>query len=81
MRVTYGFRGTGRNGQTTFVRKGDALLPGAYDFLDSTQQALQRQASWAFKNRPRPSNYTLGVRDKVSPGWGGGATGEGQLTG
>ncbi|XP_076142599.1 protein STPG4 [Alosa pseudoharengus] len=64
VRVTYGFRGTGRNGQTARVRKGDVLLPGAYDFLDSTQQALQKQASWAFKNRPRPDNYTLGIRDK-----------------
>lgn len=75
VRVTYGFRGTGRTGQTTRVRKGDMLLPGAYDFLDSTQQALQRQASWAFKNRPRPDNYTLGIRDKVGPGCGSGSQG------
>ncbi|XP_042565464.1 protein STPG4 [Clupea harengus] len=70
VRQTYGFRGTGRNVQTIRGRKGDMLLPGAYDFLDSTQQALQRQASCAFKNRPRPDNYTLGLRDKdinISP--------------
>ncbi|XP_063048232.1 protein STPG4 [Engraulis encrasicolus] len=64
VRMTYGFRGTGRNGKMIQEPKGDLLLPGAYDFLDSTQQMLQRQASCAFKNRPRPENYTLGVRDK-----------------
>ncbi|CAB1312475.1 unnamed protein product, partial [Coregonus sp. 'balchen'] len=31
---------------------------------DSTQEALQRQASYSFKNCPWPNNYTLGIRDK-----------------
>ncbi|KAL2083778.1 hypothetical protein ACEWY4_021551 [Coilia grayii] len=64
VRMTYGFRGTGRNGKTAQVLKGDMLLPGAYEFLDSTQQALLRQATCAFKNQPRPNNYMLGIRDK-----------------
>ncbi|KAJ8014224.1 hypothetical protein DPEC_G00038030 [Dallia pectoralis] len=46
------------------TRKGDLLLPGAYNFTDSTQDALRRQTYYSFKNCPRPNNYTLGIRDK-----------------
>lgn len=53
------------------MRKGDLLLPGAYCFTDSTQEALQCQASYSFKSCPRPKNYTLGIRDKVGRGWEG----------
>ncbi|XP_051945796.1 protein STPG4 [Xyrauchen texanus] len=68
---TYGFKGTGRNTLMPCVRRGDMLLPGAYNFTDSTKDALQRQATYSFKNCPRPDNYTLGIRDKdinLSPG-------------
>ncbi|KAL0964362.1 hypothetical protein UPYG_G00322830 [Umbra pygmaea] len=60
---TYGYKGTGRDVPLQ-MRKGDLLLPGAYNFIDSTQLALQRQTSYSFKNCPRPNNYTLGIRDK-----------------
>ncbi|XP_010903180.2 protein STPG4 isoform X1 [Esox lucius] len=60
---TYGFKGSGRDFPMQ-LRKGDLLLPGAYDFIDSTQDALRRQTSYSFKNCPRPNNYTLGIRDK-----------------
>ncbi|KAM3863136.1 protein STPG4 [Diretmus argenteus] len=64
VRKTYGFRGPGRDAPTLPTRKGDTLLPGAYDFVDSTQEVLMRRASYAFKARPRPDIVTLGVRDK-----------------
>ncbi|XP_036402006.1 protein STPG4 [Megalops cyprinoides] len=70
VRRTYGFQGTGRKVPLWWVRKGDLLLPGAYSYTDSIQEALQRQASYSFKNCPRPQNFTLGVRDKdvnISP--------------
>ena len=67
VRLTYGFQGTGRNVPLRCVRKGDLLLPGAYRYTDSTQEALQRPASCSFKSCPRPQSFTLGVRDKV--GW------------
>ncbi|XP_029525597.1 protein STPG4 [Oncorhynchus nerka] len=63
VRMTYGFKGTGRDTKMQ-MRKGDLLLPGAYCFTDSTQEALQFQASYSFKSCPRPKNYTLGIRDK-----------------
>ena len=85
---TYGFKARGREMQLLYVRKGDLLLPGAYSFTDSTQEALLRKTSYSFKNCPRPLNYTLGIRDKVGPNraWqnaqggsveGGGERGEG----
>ncbi|XP_047459570.1 protein STPG4 [Mugil cephalus] len=64
VRKTYGFKGVGRRAPTLDVRKGDLLLPGAYDYTDSTQEVLTRQASYSFKACPRSSNVTLGVRDK-----------------
>ncbi|KAL6487442.1 hypothetical protein MHYP_G00040680 [Metynnis hypsauchen] len=64
VRQTYGFKGAGRNAKTVCVRNGAMLLPGAYVFTDSTQEALQRRASYAFKSCPRPDSYTLGIRDK-----------------
>ncbi|KAG9344481.1 hypothetical protein JZ751_011151, partial [Albula glossodonta] len=68
--MTYGFQGTGRKTPLPWVRKGDLLLPGAYRHTDSIQEALCRQASYSFKNCPRPQDVTLGVRDKdvnISP--------------
>ncbi|KAA0717683.1 Protein STPG4 [Triplophysa tibetana] len=69
---TYGFKSTGRRDNLMIcVRKGDVLLPGAYNFTDSTNEALRHQATYSFKNCPRPENYTLGIRDKdirLSPG-------------
>ncbi|XP_067091807.1 protein STPG4 [Osmerus mordax] len=61
---TYGFKARGREIQLLYVRKGDLLLPGAYSFTDSIQEALLRKTSYSFKNCPRPLNYTLGIRDK-----------------
>ncbi|XP_055358341.1 protein STPG4 isoform X2 [Betta splendens] len=71
VRKTYGFKGVGRKAQTLGVRKGDLLLPGAYDYTDFTQEVLRRNMSYSFKNCPRPDVITLGVRDKdvnTSPG-------------
>ncbi|XP_067277510.1 protein STPG4 [Pseudorasbora parva] len=69
---TYSFKGSGRNTLMPTVRRaGDLLLPGAYNFTDSTNEALRRQATYSFKNSPRPDNLTLGLRDKdinLSPG-------------
>ncbi|XP_054874704.1 protein STPG4 isoform X1 [Amphiprion ocellaris] len=64
VRKTYGFKGVGRKAQTLGVCKGDLLLPGAYDYIDSTQEVLRNQASYSFKNCPRPDIITLGIRDK-----------------
>ncbi|XP_066534352.1 protein STPG4 [Hoplias malabaricus] len=64
VRKTYGFKGSNRKPQILCVRNGAMLLPGAYIFTDSTQEALQHQASYSFKNCPRPNNYILGIRDK-----------------
>ncbi|XP_065152041.1 protein STPG4 [Paramisgurnus dabryanus] len=61
---TYGFKSTGRGTLMMCVRKGDVLLPGAYNFTDSTNEALRRQATYSFKNCPRSDNFTLGIRDK-----------------
>uniref|UniRef100_A0A3B4ZWZ3 Si:ch211-93n23.7 n=1 Tax=Stegastes partitus TaxID=144197 RepID=A0A3B4ZWZ3_9TELE len=66
VRKTYGFKGVGRKAQTLGVRQGDLLLPGAYDYIDSTQEVLMNQASYSFKNCPRPDIVTLGIRDKVA---------------
>ncbi|TKS85238.1 Fibrillin-3 Fibrillin-3 C-terminal peptide [Collichthys lucidus] len=65
VRKTYGFKGVGRKAQTLGVRKGDLLLPGAYEFIDSIQEVLMHQASYSFKNCPRPDIITLGIRDKA----------------
>ncbi|XP_034040128.1 protein STPG4 [Thalassophryne amazonica] len=64
VRKTYGFKGVGRKTQILGVRQGDLLLPGVYNYTDSTQEALMHQASYAFKNCPRPDILTLGIRDK-----------------
>uniref|UniRef100_A0A3B4WE76 Si:ch211-93n23.7 n=1 Tax=Seriola lalandi dorsalis TaxID=1841481 RepID=A0A3B4WE76_SERLL len=64
VRKTYGFKGVGRKAQTLGVRNGDLLLPGAYDYTDSTQEVLMHQASYSFKNCPWPDIVTLGIRDK-----------------
>ncbi|KAM6956305.1 protein STPG4 [Aplochiton taeniatus] len=64
VRRTYGFKDLGRAARMQSVKKGDLLLPGAYSFTDSTQELLHRQASYSFKNCPRPDRYTLGIRDK-----------------
>ncbi|KAA8584070.1 hypothetical protein FQN60_015278 [Etheostoma spectabile] len=64
VRKTYGFKGVGREAHPLGVRKGDLLLPGAYDYPDSIQEVLKHQASYSFKNCPRPDIITLGIRDK-----------------
>ncbi|XP_044228688.1 protein STPG4 isoform X2 [Thunnus albacares] len=64
VRKTYGFKGLGRKAQTVGVHKGDLLLPGAYEYTDATQEILMHQASYSFKNCPRPDIITLGIRDK-----------------
>ncbi|XP_019222490.1 protein STPG4 isoform X1 [Oreochromis niloticus] len=64
VKKTYGFKGVGRKTQMLGVRKGDLLLPGAYEYTDSTQEVLMHQASYSFKNCPRPDIFTLGIRDK-----------------
>ncbi|KAM9345068.1 protein STPG4 [Symphorus nematophorus] len=64
VRKTYGFKGVGRRVQPPGVRKGDLLLPGAYDHTDSIQEVLRNRVSYSFKNCPRPDIFTLGVRDK-----------------
>ncbi|KAK5882022.1 hypothetical protein CesoFtcFv8_020656 [Champsocephalus esox] len=58
------FKGVGREAPTLGVRKGDLLLPGAYDYIDSIQEVLKNKASYSFKNCPRPDIVTLGFRDK-----------------
>lgn len=65
VRRTYGFKGAGRKAPIAGHGSGDLLLPGAYDYIDSTQEVLMRQASYSFKNCPRPDMITLGIRDKV----------------
>ncbi|XP_026135154.1 protein STPG4 [Carassius auratus] len=68
---TYGFKGPKRNTLMSIVHRGDVLLPGAYNFTDSTSEILQRQATYSFKSCPRPDIHTLGLRDKdinLSPG-------------
>ncbi|RXN24770.1 calmodulin isoform X1 [Labeo rohita] len=68
---TYGFKGPERNTLMSTVRRGDVLLPGAYNFTDSTNEALRHQATYSFKSCPRPDIHTLGLRDKdinLSPG-------------
>ncbi|KAK5853641.1 hypothetical protein PBY51_014779 [Eleginops maclovinus] len=64
VRKTYGFKGVGRKNPTLGIRKGDLLLPGAYDYTDSIQEVLKNKASYSFKNCPRPDIVTLGIRDK-----------------
>lgn len=65
VKKTYGFKSPGRSVPVWGTRKGDLLLPGAYDYPDSTREVLKRQASYSFKTCPRPDIVTLGVRDKV----------------
>lgn len=65
VRKTYGFKGVGRKPNTLGVRKGDLLLPGAYNYTDAIQEVLMHPASYSFKNCPRPDIVTLGMRDKV----------------
>ncbi|KAG7229886.1 hypothetical protein INR49_009603, partial [Caranx melampygus] len=65
VRKTYGFKGVGRKSRTLGIRTGEVLLPGVYGFIDSTQEVLKHQASYSFKNCPRPGIITLGIRDKV----------------
>lgn len=65
VRMSYGFKDTGRNIQSLSMQRGTMLLPGAYSFTDCTQEALRHRASYSFKSCPRPDNYTLGIRDKV----------------
>ncbi|KAF3708556.1 Protein STPG4 [Channa argus] len=64
VKKTYGFKGVGRKAQIVGVRQGDLLLPGVYGYTDSTQEVLMHQASYSFKNCPRPDIITLGIRDK-----------------
>ncbi|CAL9687329.1 unnamed protein product [Knipowitschia caucasica] len=63
---TYGFKSVGRGPSAGGGGSGHLLLPGAYSFTDSTQEALKRNRTYSFKNCPRPENVTLGVRDKES---------------
>ncbi|XP_069036122.1 protein STPG4 [Lepisosteus oculatus] len=70
VKITYSFKGSGRKYPVGVVRKGDFLLPGAYSLTNFVQQAEKRNATYCFKNSPRPNNFTLGIRDKdidVSP--------------
>uniref|UniRef100_A0A668ANE1 Si:ch211-93n23.7 n=1 Tax=Myripristis murdjan TaxID=586833 RepID=A0A668ANE1_9TELE len=64
VKKTYGFKSPGRSVPVWGTHKGDLLLPGAYDYPDSTREVLKRRASYAFKTCPRPDIVTLGVRDK-----------------
>ncbi|XP_058508006.1 protein STPG4 [Solea solea] len=64
VRKTYGFKSVGRKVQTLELCKGDLLLPGAYEYTASTQEALMHRASYSFRNCPRPDIATLGIRDK-----------------
>lgn len=66
VKKTYGFKGVGREARTLTAGGGDLLLPGAYEHTDFIQQGQKHQASYSFKNCPRPDIVTLGVRDKVS---------------
>ncbi|KAI5606888.1 hypothetical protein C0J50_7442, partial [Silurus asotus] len=66
VRMTYGFKNTGRSETIMCIKSGTMLLPGAYNFTDSTQEVLQNQEPYSFKSCPRPDNYTLGSRDKVA---------------
>ncbi|XP_033835175.2 protein STPG4 [Periophthalmus magnuspinnatus] len=61
---TYGFKGVGRRGRILHEQRRDLLLPGAYNHVDFTQEALKGNATYSFKNCPRPENVTLGIRDK-----------------
>ncbi|NP_001314740.1 protein STPG4 [Danio rerio] len=68
---TYSFKGPGRNTLMSTMGQGEMLLPGAYNFTNSTTEALRCQATYSFRSCPRPDNYTLGLRDKdinLSPG-------------
>uniref|UniRef100_A0A3P8UKS5 Si:ch211-93n23.7 n=1 Tax=Cynoglossus semilaevis TaxID=244447 RepID=A0A3P8UKS5_CYNSE len=64
VKKTYGFKGVGREARTLTAGGGDLLLPGAYEHTDFIQQGQKHQASYSFKNCPRPDIVTLGVRDK-----------------
>ncbi|XP_042592314.1 protein STPG4-like [Cyprinus carpio] len=62
---TYCAKGPERNTLMSTVRRGDVLLPGAYNFTDSTNEALRCQETCSFKRCPRPDIHTLGLRDKT----------------
>ncbi|KAK0155769.1 Protein STPG4 [Merluccius polli] len=62
---TYGFKAQGREARDVWPRRGELLLPGAYDYTDAIQEALKRRASCSFRSRPRSHDLTLmGIRDK-----------------
>ncbi|XP_066553355.1 protein STPG4 isoform X2 [Amia ocellicauda] len=70
VKMTYNFRGKGRERPAGWLPSGGLLLPGAYNHRDFLQRTEKRPASYSFKNSPRPDCYTLGIRDKdidVSP--------------
>ncbi|KAF7710658.1 hypothetical protein HF521_009530 [Silurus meridionalis] len=53
VRMTYGFKNTGRSKTIMCMKSGTMLLP-----------VHQNRASYSFKSCPRPDNYTLSIRDK-----------------
>ncbi|CAH1263299.1 protein STPG4-like isoform X1 [Branchiostoma lanceolatum] len=63
--ITYNFKNEGRKKDADVLRRGDTLLPGAYnlkDFLYPMQKSLH---TYSFKNSNRDNNRVLiGVRDK-----------------
>ena len=70
VRRTYGFKAPGREARNVWPRRGEMLLPGAYNYTDTIQEGLKRQASCSFRSCPRSHNLTLGIRDKVRLGGG-----------
>ncbi|XP_030234086.1 protein STPG4 [Gadus morhua] len=64
VRRTYGFKAPGREARNVWPRRGEMLLPGAYNYTDTIQEGLKRQASCSFRSCPRSHNLTLGIRDK-----------------
>lgn len=65
VKKTYGFKSGGRKELSLGMRKGDVLLPGAYDYTNTVQDLSTHQSSYFFRNCPRPDIVTLGVRDNV----------------
>ncbi|KAJ3610045.1 hypothetical protein NHX12_022139 [Muraenolepis orangiensis] len=65
---TYGFKAPGREARNVWPRRGELLLPGAYSYTDTIQEALKRQASCSFRSCPRSHDLILGIRDKREEG-------------
>ncbi|XP_053088365.1 protein STPG4 [Pangasianodon hypophthalmus] len=46
VRMTYGFRDTGRNSRIVCMRSGTMLLPGTYSFTDCTHPNSSQDVHW-----------------------------------